>query len=126
MERGFGGVKTVETSCQPVELHFCFLFPIPFTHLLQHHQQNKLSPLLWVPHPRKHPNPNPNLDQAVSSHPSPISTLGMLVNNFPLVNLFLVPWQGKLFSRGSFAVAFPFNFAYALASIAFVFFGEFN
>lgn len=59
-------------------------------------------------------------------HSSPISTLGMLVNDFPLVNLLLVPWQGKLFSRDPFAITFPFNFADALASFAFVVFGEFN
>ena len=59
------------------------------------------------------------------SHSSPISTLGMLINDFPLVNLLLVPWQGKLFSR-AFAVTFPFNFADALASFAFAVFGEFN
>lgn len=50
----------------------------------------------------------------------------MLVNDFSLVNLLFVPWQGKLFSRGPFAITFPFNLADALASFAFVFFGEFN
>ena len=50
----------------------------------------------------------------------------MLVNDFPLVNFLLVPWKGKLFSWGPFAVTFPFDFADALASFAFIVFGEFN
>lgn len=142
MERGFGGegkrksVQPVENSCQSSELHFSLLSPIPYSctiasfwlhSISTDHAPPSSSPLFSVPYSRKKLQPQSQLrPRSLLSHSSPISTPGMLVNDFPLVNLLLVPWQGKLFSRNPFAITFPFNFADALASFAFVVFGEFN
>lgn len=107
----------------PVHAQSC---PLRLHSISTHHRQKRLLSCIVGSTIAQSPNPNPNLNQALSSHSLPISTLGMLVNDFSLVNLLLVPWQSKLFSRGPFAVTFPFNFADALASFAFVVFGEFN